>query len=49
MPLPVEAILDGEVVSPDPEGWQDFRGLLAGRGTSIMPHFGRVDDYCKAL
>jgi bifunctional non-homologous end joining protein LigD len=27
-----EAILDGEVVALDPEGRQDFRGLLAGRG-----------------
>jgi ATP-dependent DNA ligase len=27
-----EAILDGEVVSLDPEGRQDFRGLLARRG-----------------
>jgi bifunctional non-homologous end joining protein LigD len=31
--LPVkEAILDGEIVSLDPQGRQDFRGLLAGRG-----------------
>jgi bifunctional non-homologous end joining protein LigD len=31
--LPVkEAILDGEIVSLDQEGRQDFRGLLAGRG-----------------
>ena len=27
-----EVILDGEVVAPDPQGRQDFRGLLAGRG-----------------
>jgi bifunctional non-homologous end joining protein LigD len=27
-----EAILDGEVVAPDSEGRQDFRGLLARRG-----------------
>jgi bifunctional non-homologous end joining protein LigD len=27
-----EAILDGEVVALDPEGRQDFRGLLARRG-----------------
>jgi hypothetical protein len=27
-----EAILDGEVVALDSEGWQDFRDLRAGRG-----------------
>ena len=28
----MEAILDGEVVALDPEGRQDFRALLEGRG-----------------
>ena len=32
-----EAILDGEVVALDSEGRQDFRGLLARRGTSTTP------------
>ncbi len=35
-----EAILDGEVVSLDPEGRQDFRGLLARRGNL---HYAALD------
>jgi len=39
--LPVkEAILDGEIVALDPDGRQDFRALLEGRGNL---HFAAFD------
>jgi ATP dependent DNA ligase-like protein len=49
-----QAILDGEVVALDPEGRQDFRGLLRAAGTCITPRSmssgstGRTCAVCRS-